>query len=523
MVRLDIQGGGATESAGVRRRRPQRTGAQASGPRRGRPRPAGVLVAAALTAASFGSRPVAAQEPEVPVIEHQALRCLLKDRFALVEAYVRPAAWVTRARVYFTSSAGDEYYSVDLRRAGDDERFEARLPKPKSKAGPAIYFLEVVSGGGELQRTPEVKVEVVPKASACPEPERVGATAEGGDVELYASTPRPVKPKGFGGVARVVVPAAAVPSETAGTPAPAASAVPVAEASAPAPREGEPPAAQAPPAPEPSPSPGTSSAAPSGPVEYAVGPDDIVKVVVVGHDDLAPTLLVQSDGTFIFPLIGRVKVADLTPRQIEALLASRLAHGYIRDPQVSVTVQEYRSKTVMVMGEVARPGPYPLSGSLRIIEMLAKAGMTTSAGSEVQVIRPLGPSDRPLLPSEVAGAEGAALTADKQAEILKVDLRAIQLGDLDKNIPLRPNDTVFVPPAARFYVTGEARSPGAYTLSAGITVREAVILAGGFTENASTGRTRVIREVDGQKREIKVRLEDPVQPGDIIVVKGKLF
>jgi polysaccharide export outer membrane protein len=267
----------------------------------------------------------------------------------------------------------------------------------------------------------------------------------------------------------------------------------------------------------------TPSPTAAAPIEYAVGPDDIVKVAVVGHDDLAPTLLVQADGTFIFPLVGRVRVADLTPSEIEKKIAGLLAQGFIRNPQVTVTVQEYRSKSVMVLGEVSRPGPYPLSGSLRVVEVLAKAGLLPSAGHEIQVVRPLSATDRPILPAEVAGAPGAELTASKQAEIFKVDLRAVQLGDLDKNMALRPNDTVFVPPAAKFYVTGEARNPGAYTLSPGITVREAVILAGGFTDNAAAGRTRVIREVEGQKREIKVKLEDAVQPGDIIVVKGKLF
>lgn len=141
----------------------------------------------------------------------------------------------------------------------------------------------------------------------------------------------------------------------------------------------------------------------------------------------------------------------------------------------------------------------------------------------MQIIRPLTPTDRPLLPAEVVGGDGAAPTADKQAELIKVDLRRVQAGDVDQNVALRPNDTVYVPPAAKFYVTGEARSPGAYTLTPGLSVREAVILAGGFGENASAGRTRVIREVDGHKREVKVQLDEPVQAGDIIVVKGKLF
>lgn len=452
----------------------------------------------------------AAQEPDVPVIEHQALRCMLKERFPLVAAAVRPASLVTRARAYFTSSAGDEYYSVDMNPVGD-ERFEARLPKPRPKAGPVLYFIEVVSLGGVLQRTPEARVDVIKDGAACPDGGLVAAVGSGDDVELRATSPRVAKPKGFTGVARVLAAAEAVPEF--------AQSAPTVEAT---------PAPQAPPATvsavEPVPAPVTPTPAPPvAPTEYALGPEDIVKVVVVGHDDLSQTLLVQADGTSIFPLLGRLKVAELTPSQLEVELTKRLAQGFIRSPQVSVTVQEYRSKTVMVMGEVARPGPYPLSSNLRILEMLAKAGMNVGAGYEVQVIRPLSPTDRPLLPAEVVGGEGAAPTADKQADVIKVDLRRVQTGDVDQNVALRPNDTVYVPPAAKFYVTGEARSPGAYTLTPGLTVREAVILAGGFGENASAGRTRVIRAVDGRKREVKIQLDDPVQAGDIIVVKGKLF
>lgn len=491
---------------------------------------------ALLLAAGVGSAGLLAQEPELPRIEHDALRCVVKDRFALVDATVRPASNVARARVYFTSSAGDEYYAVELRPLGD-ERFQARLPKPKGKAGPLVYFLEVVSLGGELQRTPEVQLEVVKDARQCPDGGRVAAAGSDGDVTLLGSTPRPAKPRGFSGVARVLSPEAAEAEASAASsqpshaappsPAPAPEPTPV-PAPTPTPRTWPtPPPVATLPQPTPSPlapaSPGVPPPSQAAPIEYAVGPEDIVKVAVVGHDDLAPTLLVQADGTFIFPLIGRVRVADLTPSEIEKKIAGLLAQGFIRNPQVTVTVQEYRSKSVMVLGEVSRPGPYPLSGSLRVVEVLAKAGLLPSASHEIQVVRPLGAADRPILPAEVAGMPGAELTASKQAEIFKVDLRAVQLGDLDKNMALRPNDTVFVPPAAKFYVTGEARNAGAYTLTPGITVREAVILAGGFTDNAAAGRTRVIRQIDGQKREIKVKLEDPVQPGDIIVVKGKLF
>jgi polysaccharide export outer membrane protein len=120
--------------------------------------------------------------------------------------------------------------------------------------------------------------------------------------------------------------------------------------------------------------------------------------------------------------------------------------------------------------------------------------------------------------------EGPAVAPDgAPADIIKVDVRAIQSGELDKNIPLLPHDTIYVPPAPKFFIIGEANSPGAYTLPPNTTVREAVIMAGGFSPNASTKKIRVIRRVDGKEEEIKVSLEDIVQPGDTIVVKASLF
>ena len=107
--------------------------------------------------------------------------------------------------------------------------------------------------------------------------------------------------------------------------------------------------------------------------------------------------------------------------------------------------------------------------------------------------------------------------------MLRVNLREVQAGRLDRNLALRANDTVFVPEATRFFVTGEVRNPGAFPYRSDLTVRQAVGLAGGFTEDASTGGARLVREVNGITRTIKVKLEDRLQPGDTIVVKAKLF
>jgi polysaccharide export outer membrane protein len=274
--------------------------------------------------------------------------------------------------------------------------------------------------------------------------------------------------------------------------------------------------AQAPPSPAP--------AAPAEPSDYQIGPSDILKVTVYGHEDLTQTILVQPDGTFTFPLVGRVKGSDMTPAELEKKIAILLARGFIRNPQVTVVVQEYRSKTVYVVGEVARPGPYPLAGRTTLVEVLAKAGPTPNAGAEVVVVRPQRGAtvSGPVLPTEVA--EGQEETPDKhRAEVFRVALSAIQAGDLDKNLDLEPNDTVFVPQAPKVFVTGEVKNPGAYGWFPGMTTRQLISVAGGLTPDGSDGRLKVVRQVDGKSEEGKIKLDEAIKPGDTVVVRRRLF
>ena len=259
------------------------------------------------------------------------------------------------------------------------------------------------------------------------------------------------------------------------------------------------------------------AAAPEAGRDYRIGPEDVLRVTVFGHPDLGQTVSVQADGAFTFPLLGRVDAADLHPAELERKLAGLLAQGFIRDPQVAVTVQEYRSNVVFVMGEVSRPGPFPLLGTRRLVEVLAKAGpMTPNAGTEAVVVRPRNGSARPTLPSEAAAGGPAA-----DAEVIRVDLRDIEAGNLAQNVELQPRDTVFVPAAPRVFVSGRVPKPGAYPFTPGTTVRQAVSLAGGSAPSA--GKLRLLREVDGRPREVPVALDDLVQAGDTVIVRGGLF
>jgi polysaccharide export outer membrane protein len=236
--------------------------------------------------------------------------------------------------------------------------------------------------------------------------------------------------------------------------------------------------------------------------DYRIGPEDVLKIAVYGHPDLTQTVAVQADGTFVFPLLGRVPAADLDPPELERRLADLLGQGFIRDPQVAVSVQQYRSKVVFVMGEVTRPGLYPLVGTRRLVEVLAKAGpMTARAGTEVVVVRPRSASSGPA----------------PDAEVIHVDLRRIQAGELGQNVALLPRDTVMVPAAPRVFVSGRVPDPGGYPFAPGTTVRQAIGLAGGSA--GSSSRIRVLRETGGRAREVTVGLDDLVQDGDTVVVR----
>lgn len=246
---------------------------------------------------------------------------------------------------------------------------------------------------------------------------------------------------------------------------------------------------------------------------YAVGPQDVLLITVFDQQDLGGKYTVDADGSVSFPLIGRLKVGGLTLQQIEGALRTALADGFFRNPQVSVGIEQYRSQRVFVVGEVRAPGTYQLSGDMTLIEVLARAGSTTpDAAGEAMIVRPKGKADGPLLPDQ-----------DRGADVVRIDIKELQSGRLSQNTLLRDGDTVFVPRAELVYVFGQVRNPGAYPLQKGTTILQALSLAGGVTDRGATGRIRVARVVDGKKTEVRLKVEDVVEPGDTIIVPERFF
>lgn len=250
-------------------------------------------------------------------------------------------------------------------------------------------------------------------------------------------------------------------------------------------------------------------------VDYVVGAQDVLMITVWDQPELTGKFAVGADGTFTFPMIGRLKAGGLTPREVEGELRNRLADGFFRNPQVSVAVEQYRSQRIFVVGEVRQPGTYQLTGDMTLIEALARAGSTTAAASgEALIVRqPRGtPTAGPVLPNQADGSE-----------VSQVDIKQLQSGALSQNLALRDGDTIFVPRAESVYVFGQVKNPGAYAIQQGTTVLQALSLAGGVTDRGSTARIKVVRLVNGKKVETKVDLNDVIRPGDVIMVPERFF
>ena len=260
--------------------------------------------------------------------------------------------------------------------------------------------------------------------------------------------------------------------------------------------------------------PGASTAASQNGQDYRIGVQDVLEISLFNQPELSGRYTVETDGAFSFPLIGRVLAAGRTVEQLEETLQTRLLDGYFRNPRVTVAVSEYRSQRVFVVGEVRSPGAYPLAAETSLIEILALAGPTPTASGAAVVVRAGGRTP--------AGNGGEPRPADN-ADTVRVNLRDLEGGDLSRNVLLRDGDTVFVPRAEVVYVFGEVREPGSYPIQEGMTVLQALSLAGGSTEFAALNRLTIMRVVDGERMEIRVRLDDLVRRDDTIRVPVKFF
>jgi polysaccharide export outer membrane protein len=235
--------------------------------------------------------------------------------------------------------------------------------------------------------------------------------------------------------------------------------------------------------------------------DYRLGPGDVVRINVFGYPDLTADVRINGAGNLSYAFVPELRVENLTPHELEAELTTRLGDKYLRSPQVSVLVIDYRSHQVAVMGQVTRPGQYPLDKPKKVSDLLADAGG---------------------LVNEIAGETATLLRPDGSKAT--IDLYALFNGDSQENLPLAGGDTIYVPRAPQFYVYGEVQHPGAYRLQRNMTVSQAISAGGGTTQRGSERRA-LLKRIDGKGRETRtgVKSSDKLLPDDVLLVRQSLF
>lgn len=236
-----------------------------------------------------------------------------------------------------------------------------------------------------------------------------------------------------------------------------------------------------------------------------LGAGDLIELSVYGVPDLSTKARIGNSGDVYLPLIDYVHIADLTVDEAQELVQKRLEDGgYVRNPHVTIFVNESSSQAVNMMGEVARTGPYPVIGERRLFDMIAAAGgLTEKAGRAVTIIHRKQPDQ-------------------------KVDLQlpANLAEDTTSNVEIYPGDTVIISRAGIVYVVGDVNRPSGFMIDDNtLTVLKVLALAGGGTRTASLNGSKILRQTPTGVHEIPVQLQKVLRAKapDVAMVKGDIL
>lgn len=246
---------------------------------------------------------------------------------------------------------------------------------------------------------------------------------------------------------------------------------------------------------------------------YRVGPGDLLELKVFEVKELDQIVRVSEDGSITLPLLGRVVVEGLTQEGVVQKLTGLLQAKYVKNPQVTIFIKEYKNQQVAVIGAVTTAGSYELVGRKNLLQIISMAGgFSENASDEIFILR--------------EGEKGETST-------IAIDLKDLMInGNQKLNIPIEPNDVINVPVdrEIRVFVMGRVTKPGAIKakLSEGVTLLQAIADAGGLAEGAKESAVMITRkDKSGKEQKIKVNLKDiikgkkkdiPLQEGDVVFV-----
>jgi len=243
----------------------------------------------------------------------------------------------------------------------------------------------------------------------------------------------------------------------------------------------------------------------AGDEEYVLGPADVVHVTVFENPELTTDARVSETGFLTFPLIGDIPVVGKTISQASSMIAKKLSDGhFVGKPQVNILPTVLRGSQITVVGQVNRPGRYPLETvNTRVSDAIAAAGGVTTMGSDTVYL----------------------IQKQNGAEVRKpIDVTELFVKGSEKDEQVHGGDTIYLPRQPLVYVYGEVRTPGPLRLERHMTVMQALAVGGGTTVRGSQRRIRVYRQDDsGTVHEVHLNLIDQLQANDVIYVRPRLF
>jgi polysaccharide biosynthesis/export protein len=240
-----------------------------------------------------------------------------------------------------------------------------------------------------------------------------------------------------------------------------------------------------------------------------LGVGDLIEISVFGVPDLQTKSRISGSGEVYLPLIDYVHVADLTTDEAQELIQKRLEDGgFVRSPHVTVFVSEAQSQAITMVGELAHPGPYTISGNRTLYDMISAAGgLSDKAGRLVTIIHRDDPDHK-----------------------IELQLSANLTEDTQNNVDVMPGDTIVVSRAGIIYVVGDVQHPSGFLIEDNsLSVLKALALAGGSTRTSSLNKTKILRQTPNGIQEIPVPMKKilyakapdiPLVKGDVLFIPG---
>jgi polysaccharide export outer membrane protein len=250
-----------------------------------------------------------------------------------------------------------------------------------------------------------------------------------------------------------------------------------------------------------------AAAGTAGAIEYRLGAGDVLHITVYQNPDLSLDVRVSDSGLISYPLLGALRIGGLTVPETEALIGEGLKKGeYVKNPQVTAVIMQVRGSQVSVLGQVNRPGRYPLEqAQTHLSDVLALAGgAIPGVGSDTVTV--------------------VGTRAGKSFRV-EVDLpHVFEVDDRTLDMALQGNDVIWVGRAPQVYIYGEVQRPGPFRLERHMTLLQGLAAGGGLTQRGTEKGIRVHRRAaDGRVEILQPGMDSSLQDGDVIYVRESLF